>query len=139
MGERSAIIMAGDPQASSDGMAATGKASNLIAAGGVLGAIAASSCCLLPLALFSLGAGGAWIGALTALSPYQPIFIAVTLAFLGTGYWRVYRRPRFAHAQGAACTRPLPNRIVKGALWGATALVLAAFAFPYVAPMLLDV
>lgn len=40
-----------------------------IAAGGILGAIAASSCCILPLVLFSLGIGGAWIGNLTALAP----------------------------------------------------------------------
>ena len=49
-----------------------------VAAGGVLGAIGASSCCIVPLVLFSLGAGGVWIGNLTALAPYQPIFIAVT-------------------------------------------------------------
>ena len=36
------------------------------AAGGILGALAASSCCILPLALFMLGISGAWIGNLTA-------------------------------------------------------------------------
>ena len=114
------------------------KATSLIAAGGVLGAIAASSCCIVPLVLFSLGAGGAWIGNLTALSPYQPVFVVATLAFLGAGYWRVYRRPKFEYAEDAACARPLPNRIVMGALWGATVLVVAATAFPFVAPILLD-
>ena len=108
-----------------------------VAVGGVLGAIAASSCCILPLALFSLGVGGAWIGNLTALAPYQPIFVAITLGFLGYGYWLVYRKPKAACADEAACARPLPNRIVKLTLWLATALVAAAIAFPYVAPMLL--
>ena len=139
MSERNATAADGGYAAASDGAVNKDKASGLIAAGGVLGAIAASSCCIAPLVLFSLGAGGVWIGNLTALSPYQPIFVAVTLAFLGTGYWRVYRRPKNARAEGAACARPLPNRIVKGALWSATALVLAAIAFPYVAPILLDV
>jgi len=37
---------------------------NAAAAGGVLGAIAASSCCMLPLLLFTLGASGPWIGTL---------------------------------------------------------------------------
>ena len=110
-----------------------------IAAGGMLGAIGASSCCLLPLVLFSLGAGGAWLGNLAALSPYQPAFIAVTLGFLGYGFHAVYWKPRRACADGTACARPLPGRIVKGALWGATALVVAAIAFPYVAPWLLGV
>ena len=33
----------------------------LVAAGGVIGALAASSCCILPLVLFGLGVSGAWI------------------------------------------------------------------------------
>jgi mercuric ion transport protein len=56
-------------------------------AGGLLGALAASSCCILPLALFVLGVSGAWIANLTQLAPYQPCFIAATIAFLGYGYW----------------------------------------------------
>jgi mercuric ion transport protein len=61
----------------------------LIAAGGLLGALAASSCCILPLAMFGLGVSGAWIGSFTRLASYQPYFIAATLAFLGYGYWLV--------------------------------------------------
>lgn len=113
------------------------KKERLFAAGGIFGAIAASSCCILPLVLFSLGMGGAWIGNLTALAPYQPIFVVITLGFLGCGYWLVYRRPKAACADGAACVRPLSSRIVKSTLWLATALVAAAIAFPYAAPVLL--
>lgn len=109
----------------------------LVAAGGALGAIAAMSCCIVPLVLFTLGIGGAWIGNLTALAPYQPIFIVGTVGFLAAGYYLVYRKPTAACAEGEACARPLPSRIVKLALWTATALVLAAMAFPYVAPALL--
>ena len=58
---------------------AVGRVQKLVAAGGVVGAVAASSCCIVPLLLFSLGVSGAWIGNLTRLAPYQPIFIAVTL------------------------------------------------------------
>ncbi len=109
----------------------------LIAVGGVLGAIAATSCCIVPLALFSLGITGAWIGNLAALTPYQPIIIPITLGFLGYGYYLVYWKRRKAYAEGSACARPLPNRIVKSTLWVATILVAAAIAFPYVAPALL--
>jgi hypothetical protein len=63
----------------------------LAAVGGVIGALAASSCCILPVILFSLGIGGAWIGNFTQLAPYQPYFIAAPLAFIGAGYWLVYR------------------------------------------------
>ncbi len=111
----------------------------LVAAGGVLGAVAAASCCLLPLALFGLGATGVWIGALSSLTPYQPIFMVITASFLVGGFWMVYRQPKADCADGAYCARPVSARIVKSALWSATALVLAAAAFPYVAPLLLDV
>lgn len=110
----------------------------LVAAGGILGAIAASSCCIVPLILFSLGIGGAWIGNLTALAPYKPLFVAGTAGVLGYGFYLVYWRPRRACADGAACARPIPNRLVKSALWIATVLVIAAFAFDYIAPLLLS-
>ena len=109
----------------------------LIAVGGIFGALAASSCCIVPLILFSLGIGGAWIGNLTALAPYKPIFVAGTAGLLCCGFYLVYWKPRRACAEGAACARPISNRLVQLALWIATVLVVAAFAFDYVAPLLL--
>ena len=41
-------------------------------------------------------------------------------------------------ADDAACARPIPSRLVQIALWFATVLVAAAFAFDYVAPLLLS-
>ncbi|MEX0696319.1 MAG: mercuric transporter MerT family protein [Dongiaceae bacterium] len=111
----------------------------LLAAGGVLGALASMSCCILPLALFGLGASGAWIGNLAALAPYQPLFVAVTLGFLGAGFWMAYRRPQAACAADGACARPLSGRIVKTGLWGAAMATAAAVMFPYVAPWLLEI
>jgi mercuric ion transport protein len=110
----------------------------LAAVGGVIGALAASSCCILPVILFSLGIGGAWIGNFTQLAPYQPYFIAATLAFIGAGYWLVYRSSKIACATGQACARPLSNRLVKTALIAATVSVIAAWAFDYVAPYVLS-
>ncbi|MEQ1613004.1 MAG: mercuric transporter MerT family protein [Hyphomicrobiaceae bacterium] len=109
----------------------------LIAAGGILGALAASSCCILPLVLFSLGISGAWISNFTALAPYKPYFAAATLALLSYGYYLVYVKPKQACADGS-CERPLPNRLVKSSLWIATVLVVAALAFDYIAPLLLE-
>jgi len=109
----------------------------LMAVGGLLGALAASSCCILPLVLFSLGVSGAWIGNFTQLAPYQPYIIAATLAFLGCGYWLVYRSSQAACAAGEACAKPLPNRLVKIGLIVATALVMAALIFDLLAPLLL--
>lgn len=105
--------------------------------GGLFGALAASSCCVLPLVLFRLGIGGAWLGNLTALAPYQWIFVTITIAFLAAGFYLGYRKPSVACVDGEVCARPLPNRLVKIALWIATALVAAALLFPFVAPVLL--
>src|SRR5436309_7043042 len=109
----------------------------LMAVGSLLGALAATSCCILPLVLFSLGIGGAWIGNLTQLAPYQPYFIAVTIIFLGGGYWLVYRSSQATCAIGDACARPLPNRLVMLGLVLSTLLVAAALGFDLLAPFIL--
>ena len=90
--------------------------------------------CIVPLILFSLGISGAWIGNLTALEPYKPLFIAVTLGFLGYGYWLVYRTPKVC-VDGAACAKSLPNRLVKGALWVSAVLVVIALFWNWIAPV----
>jgi mercuric ion transport protein len=117
--------------------AGNGRGQRLMAVGGLLGALAASSCCILPLALFSLGVSGAWIGNFTQLAPYQPYFIAATVGFLGCGYWLVYRSSKVVCAEGAACARPLPNRFVKTGLILATVLVIAALGFDFIVPLFL--
>ena len=109
----------------------------LVAVSGIFGALAASSCCIIPLILFSLGISGAWIGNLTALAPYKPLFVAGTAGVLGYGFYLVYWERRRACADdGDACARPIPSRLVQLALWVATGLVVAAFAFDYIALLL---
>jgi mercuric ion transport protein len=107
----------------------------LTAIGGILGAIAASSCCVLPLLFVSVGVSGAWIGNLTALAPYQPYFVALTVAVLGYGFYSVYWRPQQACSDGK-CERPLPSRAVKLGLWLGTVLVAVALIFPRIALLL---
>jgi mercuric ion transport protein len=109
----------------------------LASIGGILAALAAASCCVLPFALFTLGISGAWISNLTALEPYQPIFAAVTFVFLGYGFHLVYRKPKVACAEDAYCARPSSGRIAKIGLWTATALVIIALGFPRLAPFFL--
>lgn len=109
----------------------------LALAGGLLGALAATACCIAPLALFTLGVGGAWMSHLTALAPYQPYILALTLGCLGYGYWLVYRARRRACEEGELCARPLSNRLMLAGLIVATVLVAAAVGFDFVAPILL--
>ena len=107
----------------------------LVAAGSVLGAILASSCCIVPLVLVTLGASGAWIGNLTALEPYKPIFAGITMILLGFGFWHVYLKPKKACEDGSYCATDTSSRITKSALWIATALVLLALTIDYWAPL----
>jgi mercuric ion transport protein len=109
----------------------------LLAAGGILAALGASSCCVLPFALFTLGASGAWIGNLTALAPHQPLFLALALACLAAGFVVVYRRPKAVCGVGSVCARPVFDRFAKAGLWAGTVLVVVALAFPYIAPLIL--
>lgn len=105
------------------------------AAGGVAAAVLASSCCIGPLALLSLGVSGAWIGNLTALEPLKPVFAAVALLFIGLGVWQVYFRPHTICEPGSVCARPGSALFTKTALWSATVLVLAAITIDWWAPL----
>ncbi len=104
------------------------------AAASVAGAILASSCCIVPFALLTLGVSGAWIGNLTALEPYKPYVVAMTLVFIGMGFWHVYFRARPVCAEGSYCARPHSSIITKSALWIATVLVLLAMTIGWWAP-----
>lgn len=109
----------------------------LLAFGGIVAALGAASCCVVPFALFTFGITGAWIGRLTALEPYQPLFAAAALAAIGVGFFLVYRRRKVACADGSYCASPHSTRIAKSGLWIATVLVAVAIAFPRLAPLFL--
>ena len=98
----------------------------LLAAGGLIGGVLASSCCVLPLALVSLGISGAWIGQLTALSPYQPYFLIAALALLGAGFWQAYWRKPEVCVPNSVCAKPRSGAVAKSVLWIGTLFVFAA-------------
>ena len=108
--------------------------SRFAAAGSLLAAVLASSCCIGPLFLVTLGVSGAWIGNLTALEPYQPIFVLITFVFLALGFWQVYFRPARVCKDDDTCARPISGRLVKFVLWAATVLVVSAITIDYWAP-----
>ena len=103
-----------------------------LATGGVA-AILASTCCLGPLVLVALGFSGAWIGNLTVLEPYRPIFIGAALVALFFAYRRIFR-PVQACKPGEVCAIPQVRGSYKLMFWIVVALVLVALAFPFVVP-----
>lgn len=104
----------------------------LLSGGGLLGAVLASACCLLPFAFALVGVTGAWIGQLTALAPYQPAFLAIGAACIGWGFWRSYGSPEMCEQN---CGTPLSRRLTRISLWLATVLLLLAATVGYWAPL----
>lgn len=109
--------------------------SRWFATGGIIGAVLASSCCIVPLVLVTLGVSGAWIGNLTALEPYKPLFVVVTLAFLAGGFWYVYGRQQPECVDGSYCARPESALTTKSVLWVATIIVVLAMTLQWWAPL----
>ena len=101
---------------------------------GVLAAIGASVCCVGPLVLLGLGISGAWIGNLTALEPYRPILIGLTLLFLGLAFRKLYRVPRNC-TPGNACVEPRVIRRQRLTFWTVTALLMCLLMVPVVVPL----
>ena len=104
--------------------------------GGILAALVASLCCVGPLVLLTLGVGGAWVSNLTALTPYRPLFIGVTLLFLWLAFRKLYLVPRTC-TPGSPCADPAALRNQRRLFWGVTSLLLGLLAFPWVAPLFL--
>jgi mercuric ion transport protein len=103
----------------------------------VLGALAMTSCCILPLLLVSLGVTGVFIGQLTALYAYKWLTFSFAAAALGYGFWKAYRPAATPTCVDGTCTKPMNRRVMRSLLWAAFALILLALAFPTLAPMVL--
>lgn len=100
---------------------------------GGLAAILASTCCLGPLLLVALGFSGAWIGNLTVLEPFRPIFIGVAMIAMLLA-WRRLFRPTAACKPGEVCAMPHVQMTYRVIFWVVGVLVLIALGFPYVVP-----
>lgn len=102
--------------------------SSTVAAG--LAAIGASLCCIGPLVLIALGIGGTWVSYLTALEPYRPIFVGITLIFLFLAFRKLYITPRQC-APEDTCAIPTVLRNQRIIFWLVTVLLVALLTFPY--------
>jgi len=112
--------------------------SRVATAGSLFGALAVTSCCILPLVLVSLGVGGVWIAQLTALYAYKWYTFSIASTFIGYGFWKVYRADAGECREGTACARPVNRRFMKASLWLASVVTLIAMIFPYITPYILS-
>lgn len=99
-----------------------------------LAAVGASLCCVAPLALVSLGMGGAWLSTLTRFEPARPAFVLLTLALLALAWHRLYRQAA-ACEPGKACADVTVVRRQRGVFWLVAAGLLLLLAFPWYASL----
>ena len=103
-----------------------------------LGALAASSCCALPVALAGLGATGAVFGGLAILASIRPILLGGAALALLVGWGLFLRRRATACAMAGSCASPGPSRRTAALLGIGTALVALALVWePYLEPLVL--
>ncbi|MEE7492058.1 mercuric transporter MerT family protein [Methylobacterium oryzae] len=103
-----------------------------------LGALAASSCCALPVALASLGATGAAFGGLAMLASIRPLLLSGAALALLVGWWLFFRRRAVVCNTAGPCASPGPSRRTAALLAVGTALVALAIVWePYLEPMVL--
>src|SRR6266404_722225 len=105
--------------------------SGALLVGGVA-AILASTCCLGPLVLVTLGVSGAWIGNLTLLEPYRPFFIVIALVALFYAWRSIHQRAQTCKP-GEVCALPPTRRLYKYLFWTSAVLTLLALVYPYLA------
>jgi mercuric ion transport protein len=108
----------------------------LSTSGALVCCVASTLCCVVPFVFALLGVSGVWLSSLTALEPYRPLFVGLTLVFLGMGFWRLYR-PASMCRPGEACAVPSVRNRQRLILWLMAIPMLALLAFPWVAPLLL--
>jgi mercuric ion transport protein len=108
----------------------------LLTGAGLIAAVAAASCCALPVVLFAIGVSSVWIANVTALGTYQPIFAAGSIVLLAAGF--MLTRPRSSWvrtscAPGASCVVAPASRVAHIGLWAGALVLVLAVAFPYLA------
>jgi len=101
----------------------------VVNSGSIVAGILASACCIGPLVLSFLGLGG--IAFATALEPYRPYFIGMTILFLGAGFYYAYRPQEEECKPGEACATPQNRRLQRLMLWIVAVLAVVLMAFPY--------
>ena len=131
---RSASLEDANSPASVVGSSPSSKGS-LIAS--VIAGITASACCLGPLVLLTLGISGSWISNLTALEPYRPIFIGITLLFLGLAFRKLYLVPQRC-AVDTPCAQSAPLRKQRIIFWLVAIVVVLMVAFPWYGSLFLE-
>jgi len=105
--------------------------------GAALSAIGASVCCVGPLLLLSLGVSGTWISSLTSFETVRPIFIILTLIFVGLSYRKLYLTDNNC-AKDEMCALSDSQQKQKLTFWVVSIFIFLLLAFPWYAPYFME-
>jgi len=103
-----------------------GKAARTTAVGSFFSGGLSAACCLGPALFTLLGIGG--IGLISDIVPYRTPLMALSLVFLGTGFYFAYRKPRKC---SAGCRPPPGKRLNRIIVWVAAVFLLVFSVIPY--------
>jgi mercuric ion transport protein len=101
-----------------------------------LGAVVASSCCVIPLGLAALGAGASVVGGLELIAAWRVPLLAASALTIGGGWSAWWMRRSAICASKANCSVER-SRSTLALLLCASALTVAAASWSYIDPMLL--
>ena len=101
----------------------------VLGAGTIVVAIGASLCCILPVAAVLLGVGSAALG--VQLEPFRPYFLGLTVLFLGTAFYQVYKPIGQECGPEESCAVPASRSQQRMIVWAVAIVALALAAFPY--------
>lgn len=118
------------PQAASKWLATVG-----LFAG--LGAIVASSCCVIPLGLVAVGAGASILGGLEVLAEWRVPLLSISALAISGGWGAWWLKRPFACASEAGCVPPRRSPVTLTLLLAASIALLAAASWTYLDPLLL--
>jgi mercuric ion transport protein len=102
------------------------------------GALAASSCCALPLALGGLGAGSAVFGGLEVFADWRPLLLGMAVVVVLTAWILVFRRRSAACNVEGSCSSYSASKSAQVLLSLGTIFVVLSVAWdPYIELFLL--
>ena len=107
---------------------------NLPLMGGLITALLSTICCIVPLLLLLLGIDGSWVANLTALEPYKPVFIGISVALLAFAYWQIFFQKQECE-EGKICAVPENKAKYKVIFWIAALIILSSSSIAYWAPL----
>ncbi len=102
-----------------------------------LGAVVASSCCVIPLGLAALGAGAGVLGGLEMVAEWRFPFLSVGALGIVAGWSAWWWKRPASCVSGSDCVSRLRSRATLGLLLCASLIVSLAASWGYIDPVLL--